>query len=408
MKKKMTAILLMLVLCLSLSATAFAVQGDYIIDEKGILSEEDAEELNAIAATFSDALNCDLLYVYTLEEDLEGYAQTTMPGNRDNRILLIENDEYYNIFTSGDPSAYVTETKANNLLETYSNEALTYSESITAYLSAAATLVRQNTDGVESLPDVQLYTAAPADAPCRMVDMADVLTDAEEAALLSSLDAVSERQQLDVVVVTVNDIGDKTLMEYADDYFDYNGYGFGENHDGVLLLARIADDGTYSPGNCWITTTGYGITAFTDDDIQYIGQQITPALKEGNFADAFSQYAALADNLITQAKSYTPYEPGTPVKVPFNVLRSLLVAVIAGLVVAFVVTGIMKGKLKTVRSQSAASNYLKQGSMHLVDQKDMFLYSNVTRTAKPKEIDSGGDSSTHTSSSGTTHGGGGF
>ena len=66
----------------------------------------------------------------------------------------------------------------------------------------------------------------------------------------------------------------------------------------------------------------------------------------------------------------------------------------------------MKSKLKTVRFQAAANSYMKAESMNITESRDLYLYSAVTRTAKPKNDDSGG-SSTHTSSSGSTHGGGG-
>ena len=55
--------------------------------------------------------------------------------------------------------------------------------------------------------------------------------------------------------------------------------------------------------------------------------------------------------------------------------------------------------------QASANNYLKNGSLNITDSSDIFLYSNVTRTAKPKNNDN--DSSTHESSSGNTYGGGG-
>lgn len=45
--------------------------------------------------------------------------------------------------------------------------------------------------------------------------------------------------------------------------------------------------------------------------------------------------------------------------------------------------------------------------MNVAYANDVFLYSHVNRTAKPKDNDSSGGSATHTSSSGTTHGGGG-
>jgi len=52
---------------------------------------------------------------------------------------------------------------------------------------------------------------------------------------------------------------------------------------------------------------------------------------------------------------------------------------------------------------------MKSGSLNITESRDTFLYNTVTRTAKPKNTDSGssGGSSTHTSSSGETHGGGG-
>ena len=64
-------------------------------------------------------------------------------------------------------------------------------------------------------------------------------------------------------------------------------------------------------------------------------------------------------------------------------------------------------QLKTVRRKAAASDYVRPGSMNVAYANDVFLYSHVNRTAKPKDNDSSGGSATHTSSSGTTHGGGG-
>lgn len=62
---------------------------------------------------------------------------------------------------------------------------------------------------------------------------------------------------------------------------------------------------------------------------------------------------------------------------------------------------------QTVRRKAAASDYVRPGSMNVAYANDVFLYSHVNRTAKPKDTDSSGGSATHTSSSGTTHGGGG-
>ena len=241
---------------------------------------------------------------------------------------------------------------------------------------------------------------ATGDLP-RLVDNADLVTDSEESALISKLDEISERQQVDIVIVTADSLDGKTPMEYADDFYDYNGYGFGESKDGVLLLVSMEDRDWY------VSTTGYGITAFTDKGIEYIGNQLKPHLSDGEYAEAFTKYAELCDEFITKAKTGEPYDSHNLPKEPFNIVWNLLVAFVVGLIIAVIVTNTMKGKLKTVRMQYAANGYVKANSMDVTESRDLFLYTQVTRVEKPKETSSSDDSSTHTSSSGETHGGGG-
>ena len=247
---------------------------------------------------------------------------------------------------------------------------------------------------------VVIPTFAASDLP-RLVDNADLLTDSEESTLLSKLNEISERQQTDVVVVTADTLDGKTPMDYADDFYDYNGYGFGADKDGVLLLVSLEDR------DWWMSTTGYGITAITDAGIEYISEKFLSDLSDGDYADAFTTYAELCDDFFTQARSGQPYDTGHMPKQPFNIARNLLIALIVGFVIALIATGVMKGKLKTVRFQSAASNYVKANSMNVTESRDMFLYTHVDRRAKPKDTDSSSGSGTHTSSSGSTHGGGG-
>ena len=247
---------------------------------------------------------------------------------------------------------------------------------------------------------VVIPTFAASDLP-RLVDNADLLTDSEESTLLSKLNEISERQQADVVVVTADTLDGKTPMDYADDFYDYNGYGFGADKDGVLLLVSLEDR------DWWMSTTGYGITAITDAGIEYISEKFLSDLSDGDYADAFTTYAELCDDFFTQARSGQPYDTGHMPKQPFNIARNLLIALIVGFVIALLATGVMKGKLKTVRFQSAASNYVKANSMNVTESRDMFLYTHVDRRAKPKDTDSSSGSGTHTSSSGSTHGGGG-
>lgn len=237
--------------------------------------------------------------------------------------------------------------------------------------------------------------------PARVVDEADLLSASEEAELLSLLDEISERHRVDVAVVTVNSLGGKTPRAFADDYYDNGGYGFGASADGMLLVVAM------STRDYYITTSGYGIEALTDAGIAYISDRFVGDLSDGDYIGAFTTYAELCDDFITEAKSGEAYDGDHMPKEPYNVLKSLGVSLVIGFVIALIVTAVMRSQLKTVRRKSGASDYVKQGSFRLTHSSDLFLYRRVTRRARPKNESSGGGSSTHSSSSGRSHGGGG-
>ena len=241
---------------------------------------------------------------------------------------------------------------------------------------------------------------AASDMP-RLADNAGLLSASEQNELLDKLDEISERQQVDVIVVTTDSLNGKTPEAYADNFYDGNEYGFGTDRDGVLLLVSTEDHDWY------LSTCGYGMTAITDDGADYISKQFLSDLSDGNYAAAFATYAGLCDEFITQAKTGRPYDGDRMPKAPFNTVKCLLISMAIGLVIALIVTGSMKGKLKSVRRQSAAASYVKANSLHITESRDLFLYHTVDRREKPKSDSSSGGSSSHTSSSGQTHGGDG-
>lgn len=233
----------------------------------------------------------------------------------------------------------------------------------------------------------------------RLMDMADLLTEEEEEELIATLDEISERQNLEIVVVTAENLeGYSDGQEYTDDLYEYCDFGYGDGRDGIMLLLDM-------DGRDWyISTQGYGITAFPDAAITYLGNEMKEDLSAGNYATAFRIYAADCDQMITRArdgnpfsKKDLPHEPLSPLVLP--------ICLGIGLVAAFLTVNSMKAKLKTVHSQKAAADYVKKGSMQLTAQQDLFLYNKIDRVKK-EEKSSSGDSTTHKSSSGTTHGGG--
>ena len=244
-----------------------------------------------------------------------------------------------------------------------------------------------------------------ADLYYRMNDSANVLTEDEDNELEASLEELSLRQNFDVVIATIESLEsvDYTSMEeYADDLYDFCQFGYGADRDGVLLLVSVGDRKWH------ISTCGYGITAFTDAGIQYLGEQMTPDMADGDYAAAFRTFVQWSDAYIDAARSGRPYDVKNLPREPLS-LMYLFLALGIGLVLAWVVVGVMKSRLRSVAFQENAASYVREGSMNLTNSRELFLYRDVHRTERveEKDSDSSGGSSTHTSSSGTTHGGGG-
>lgn len=231
----------------------------------------------------------------------------------------------------------------------------------------------------------------------RLVDDANLLSDSEIEDITSKLDEISKRQECDIVIVTTDYLNGKNAQNFADDYYDINNYGLGEDKSGILFLVSMENRDWH------ISTAGYGITAFTDAGIEYMSKKFLPDLKKGNYKNSFNIFADLCDEFITQAKTDKPYDSGNLPKNPLSIWwmpRSIAI----GFVVAFLITAQMKKKLKTVSKKAQAKDYVKKDSLNVTNSNDIFLYSTLRRVPIPKETHG---SSTHTSFSGTTHGGSG-
>ena len=236
------------------------------------------------------------------------------------------------------------------------------------------------------------------DAYYRLQDQASVLTEEESREIQSLLDEVSVQWKFDLDIVTVDTLDGYTVQDYTDDCYDYCEFGYGSNRDGALLLISMED-------RDWaISTCGYGITAFTDFGITYIGEQMHDDLSAGNYSDAFRTFIQFGNQFVTQAREGNPFDKSDLPKKPLSAIW-VVISIAIGFGLAKIIVGSMKNQLKTVRAQAAASSYVREGSMSVTESRDLFLYHKVDRTEKAKNNSSG--SSTHTSSSGTRHGGGG-
>lgn len=239
----------------------------------------------------------------------------------------------------------------------------------------------------------------------RLVDEADVLSDSEEAEVLEALDEVSERQQFDVVIAFVNDFEQVDVENAAYDYYDYNGFGYGDEKDGVYLYVSMAERDLNIGG------TGYGITAFTDYGREMLLDRILPELGADDYYAASMEFVSICDDYITQAKTGDPYDVHnlTEEETLFDKLVWAAVVflffVAAGAIIAKIITMVEKGKIRNISYATHANEYLKEDSLNLSVEKDSFLFSKVESRYNPKETNSGssGGSTISRGSSGVKH-----
>lgn len=239
-------------------------------------------------------------------------------------------------------------------------------------------------------------------------DNAGLLTPEEERNLEDKAQTLGEEYGLDAAILTVDRLNGKRPQDYADDFYDDQGYG----DDGVLFLLAMEERDWY------ISTCGQAIYALTDYSIQQLGDTLVPYLSDGDYYAAFDLFLrslpgymdALEQGAPIDGNSDGRYRGGQETVVYYERESSpnVLLAAALGLAAAAVTVGTMAWRMNSRRPKYSAGDYLQPGSYHLRRKEDLFLYSRVSKVRRQENNShGGGGSSVHMSSGGRSHGGGG-
>ena len=236
----------------------------------------------------------------------------------------------------------------------------------------------------------------------RVVDNANLLSDSEEKELIELLEKVSKEHKTSLAILTVED-HDGTIRDFADDYFDYNGFCSEYDESGAVFVISMADREWY------LSTSGSAVKAITDYGRDKLSEKMMPDLKDGDYAAAFKTYANRVDEYFDMYEMGKPFDVGS--KTNSELLKYFIISVLAALVVALIPVFCMVASLNNVHAKQSASDYHAGGGVNLRVHEDRFITSHVTKTAIPqsdsRSSGGGGGSSVHISSSGHSHGGGG-
>ena len=153
----------------------------------------------------------------------------------------------------------------------------------------------------------------------------------------------------------------------------------------------------------YISTLGLARSAIDDDyGIDCISDRFLDDLSDGNYYAAFNTYADLCADFINHLNTTgKPYSRFTMPKGPMGVIW-YVVAIGIGILIGLIIVSVMSAQLKSVAEKSQANDFIVSNSLKIKNKRETYLYSTVTRTAKPEK--SSGSSS---SGGGGSHGGGG-
>lgn len=238
-----------------------------------------------------------------------------------------------------------------------------------------------------------------------VIDNANLMTENEILDLNEKANALSEEFNMDIVILTADNLEGKTTIEFADDYFDYNGFGVGPNYDGVLFLIDIENRIPY------ISTTGSGIRYLTDarlDSILDIAYD--SGLPEGDFYGASLGFLEATENYLQKGIPSDQYnEPAEIIKENKLTLTDVIISIVGGLGVGGTFAISTKSQYKFRRKNNPYS-YRSNSIVNFNSNEDRLINSFVTHRVIPKpqptsRSSTSGRSTTHRSSSGRTHGG---
>lgn len=247
------------------------------------------------------------------------------------------------------------------------------------------------------------------DNTLKVYDYAQVLSTSEEQNLKNKIDNFIDTYDMDMVLVTVKYHTKSNTQRYAEDFYDYNGFGIGNTYDGIIFVI----DFTFGYTDIYISTTGEAIRMYDDYRINNMLDNIALKKNSGYYAmfESFindsSNYARLG---LPQSNSNTHINDNGDLVYNQSIPWGKIILISA--IIATIVIAILIAKNRMVKKSMTAKYYIKEGSILINTRQDRFITTHTTSVRINDSSSSGGSgrvggSSISRGSSGRSHGGGG-
>lgn len=253
--------------------------------------------------------------------------------------------------------------------------------------------------GISIILIITMIAITPAFADTELdliTDYAKLLSHDEYLEINHRASEISEKYQCDIAIITVDEMEYDDVYDFADAVIDEYDMGYGDQGSILLLFLNMGNR------DFTLIARGYGNIAFTDYGKEVIlDKHVLPLLKDKNYHGAFLKYLSVSEEYLKMAKSGAAFDKKTDpnygkVSLPIKLGITFLIPII----IATIICGIWKGKMKTARLARTAGNYIGAEGLILTNQQDQFLYRTETRRRIENKSPSGGSSVGSSGSSG--------
>ncbi|MBQ7492224.1 MAG: TPM domain-containing protein [Clostridia bacterium] len=237
-----------------------------------------------------------------------------------------------------------------------------------------------------------------------LFDNDDFFTDEELSELNDCAFGIAERYGCGIYVVMLEDYTEYTdgdVRDCAELVYTEFELGWGEGHDGVMLLLSMADR-----DYALIAYGDKGNASFTDYGKDVLSDEFLPYFRYDDWMGGFRAYQDACKDFLRQAEAGEPVDDygysdygysDEPHEMSDGTKAGITVA--APSLAALGVCQGMKRKMKSARRQTDARRYVSQG-LHLYANQDTFTHRTETRRVIQTEQRSHSGRGTTVSSSG--------
>ena len=207
-----------------------------------------------------------------------------------------------------------------------------------------------------------------------VVDNAEIISDEVEEELELEIDELRELYGYDIAIATFESFEGTDFETYLNEY--YNEVGYAE--DGVIFGVSMGERDWY------ITTHGDGQWALNDYATDHIGEQVSSYLASELYDESFQEFVTLTDTFLEEASVGEPFNEENTLVTTSDRLLYLGICVVVAIIIAGLVVYFMIKSMNTARAVETAHDFVDKNAIKITNTSDRFLYSTLTKVAKPK------------------------